>query len=397
MAIAKEALFKSITLSQILVAHILRVPLKYCYRSRKLKWAIGPVEIAGVASSLSAVLEKSKTFFISSHPFYSLPKARPAGGSAGFLNKLELLFSGPYFLAKISAQFEGAVYIGNLGYLVSRMDQREQEFRFLRRYGLKIVCVLTGSDIRSVTSMLGDAKISGSENIASYLALASPQLATESHERVIEERCKIINHYADLVFTSPFDQKSYLRDDAKTFTPFLPAEKFSNNIGKFFDSHKLIVVHAPSSPAIKGTPLVRAAVSRLKKEGFEFEYMELQGVRNSEVISHLRKAHVVLNEFYAFVPGVFGVEGLANSCVVLTRASHVHDPTIPGNPEEAWIPTEPNKVYDNLRWVLEHPSKLERIATSGYNWALDYAHEATGGQSFAKELEILLASSSSPL
>lgn len=394
MAMAKKALFKSVALFQILLAHILRVPLRAYFRSRELKWAIGPVEIAGVARSISGVLEKSKTFFVSRHPFYKPTKARRSWVSSGFLKNLSLLFWGPYCLARVSAQFKGAVYVGNLGYLVSRTDQREKEFQFLRHYGQKIVCVLTGSDIRSVSSMLRDAEESGMENIATFLALASPQLATELHERVIEERCRVINKYSNLIFTSPFDQKSYLRKDSKTITPFLPAEQFSNDMGKFFEPEKLIVVHAPSSPVIKGTPLVRSAVKRLKQEGFEFEYVELQDVANSEVIDHLRRAHVVLNEFYAFVPGVFGIEGLANTCVVLTRASHVHDPSIPGNPNGAWIPTEPDEVYDHLLWVLKNPTKLATIAIAGHKWALDYAHENSGGQRFADELEVLLNSSS---
>lgn len=396
MALAKEAFFRCIALFQILLAHILRVPLKAYYRSRKMKWAIGPVEIAGVARSISGVLEKSQKFFISSHPFYKLTKVRRSGGPSGFLKNLFLFFWGPYLLARVSAQFEGMVYIGNLGYLVSRLDQREQEFQFLRHYGRKIVCVLTGSDIRSVSSMLRAAEESGLENIATYLAIASPQLATEAHERTIRKRCSVINNYADLIFTSPFDQRSYLREDSKTITPFLPAEQFSSNLEKFHDLEKLLLVHAPSSPVIKGTTLVRSAVRRLEQEGFDFEYMELQDVANSEVIDHLRRAHVVLNEFYAYVPGVFGIEGLANTCVVLTRASHVHDPSIPGNPNEAWIPTEPDEVYDHLLWVLQNPTKLSTIATAGYKWALDYAHETSGGLRFAEELEDLLASGSGP-
>ena len=150
-------------------------------------------------------------------------------------------------------------------------------------------------------------------------------------------------------------------------------------------------MHAPSSPFIKGTPLVRSAVSRLRQEGFKFEYVELQNAANSEVISHLRRAHVVLNEFYAFIPGVFGIEALANTCVVLTRASHELDPSIPGNPNSAWIPTEPYQVYDHLLWALQHPERLAAIASAGFNWALAYAHEDSGGLEFAKELGELIS------
>jgi hypothetical protein len=378
---------------QLGLAHIIRLILKPVFAGTNLNWAIGPVEIAGVARSIKSVLPLSEIISVSEHPFYQLSKTDflRSFTSKGPSKQLYLLFAGAYFLAKISAQFRGVVYVGNLGYLISRCDQRAREFAFLKRHGLKIVCVLTGSDIRSVTSMLQDAKESGRENIASYLALVSPSLATEYHETVIHERCRVINRHADIIFTSPFDQKSFLRSDAKTLTPFLPSKLFNSSAQKFENLSKLIIVHAPSSPFIKGTPLVRSAVSRLRQEGFKFEYIELQNVANSEVIGHLRRAHVVLNEFYAFVPGMFGAEALASKCVLLTRASHDLDPSIPGNPNEAWIPTEPYQVYDHLLWALQNPERLAPIASAGFEWALAYAHEDSGGIEFAKELEELIS------
>lgn len=388
----KHVFLKSVLIFQVGLAHIFRSFLRPVFARANLNWAIGPVEIAGVARSIQVVLPESEIITISKHPFYQLPKTDSVSifSSKGIAKQIYLLFGGAYFLAKISAQFKGVVYVGNLGYLISRADERACEFSFLRRYGLKIVCVLTGSDIRSVTSMIQDAEKSGRENIASYIALVAPSLSTENHESVIQERCRVINHYADIIFTSPFDQKSYLRRDAKTLTPFLPAKLFSNHSQKFNDFSELIIVHAPSSPFIKGTPLVRSAVSRLRHEGFKFEYVELRNVANSDVIGHLRRAHVVLNEFYAFIPGVFGIEALANTCVLLTRASHEHDPSIPGNPNEAWIPTEPYQVYDNLLWALQHPERLGEIASAGFNWAQAYAHEDSGGLAFAKELSELI-------
>ena len=394
----KHKLYSCVLTFQLSLAHIIRAILKQISSGPESDWALGPNEVAGLCRSIHRVLKKSKIFEVTSHPFYEPRKRVPLLFKTAFriLKMATLLFMGPYYLARISLQFNGAIYVGNLGYLVSRVDQREKEFRFLRHYGRKLVCVLTGSDIRSVSSMLKDAAESGRENIATYLAQVAPKLATELHEKIIKKRCSVINQYADLIFTSPFDQKSYLREDSKILTPFLSAEKFRRDTEKFCEPDKLIVVHAPSSPAIKGTPLVRSAVDRLKREGFEFKYVELQGVANSEVIDHLRTAHVVLNEFYAFVPGVFGIEGLANTCVVLTRASHVHDSSIPGDPKEAWIPTEPDEVYDHLLWVLQNPAKLATIATAGYSWALDYAHETSGGRRFAEDIEELLASGSGP-
>jgi hypothetical protein len=233
--LAKRVLIKAVLFLQLGLANIIRLALKPVFARTELNWAIGPVEIAGVARSIKSVLPLSEIITVSEHPFYQLSKTGflQILSSKGPAKHLYLFFLGAYLLAKISAQFRGVVYVGNLGYLISRGDQRAREFAFLKRHGLKIVCVLTGSDIRSVTSMLQDAKQSGRENIASYLALVSPSLATEDHETVIQERCRVINSYADIIFTSPFDQKSFLRSDSKTLTPFLPSKRFSSSAQKF--------------------------------------------------------------------------------------------------------------------------------------------------------------------
>ena len=381
----KSLVFLGILFVQLALVNFLRFLLLLAPSRPKLVWAVGPAEVAGVARSIGRVLPSSQLFIMADHAFYSTKEMNQLQALASKLIPIELyrFFVGPFYLARISTHFSGAVYIGSRGYLVSSTDQREREFRFLKKHGRKIICVLTGSDIRSVKSMLLDSEQSGSENIANYIALVAPSLATEDHEMVIRHRCAAINTYADLVFTSPFDQKSFLRKDSRVFTPFLESKFFSEGEEKFQQLEDIVIFHSPSSPVIKGTQLVRSAISRLRNEGHQFRYIELLGVKNTVVMEALRVAHIAVNEFYAYVPGVFGVEALANKCVLVTRASHAHDPSIPGTPERAWVPTEPYKVYETLLRLLTERESLLGIAREGYNWATEHAHEESAGREFA--------------
>lgn len=38
---------------------------------------------------------------------------------------------------------------------------------------------------------------------------------------------------------------------------------------------------------------------------------------NEEVLNNLKNSHILLNQFYHFVPGLLGIEGMANHCAVL--------------------------------------------------------------------------------
>ena len=58
----------------------------------------------------------------------------------------------------------------------------------------------------------------------------------------------------------------------------------------------------------------------MQLEGYNFDYIELSNKENRIVLEELKQAHIVLNQFYSFTPGLFGVEALANNCAVLMSA-----------------------------------------------------------------------------
>ena len=133
-----------------------------------------------------------------------------------------------------------------------------------------------------------------------------------------------------------------------------------------------VIVHAPTSPVIKGTPLVRAALKALKEQGYDFEYLELTNRSNAEVLAALDRAHIVLNQFYAFIPGIFGIEALAANAVLLTSADGTIEPTLPPGANEAWVVTPFWQVYDKLKAVLDNPDTMQSQADRGTAWVGEY-------------------------
>jgi hypothetical protein len=81
---------------------------------------------------------------------------------------------------------------------------------------------------------------------------------------------------------------------------------------------------------------------------------------------------VVLNEFYAFVPGQFGVEAMASHCALVTSADERIETSLSPGANAAWMVTEYWNIYDNLKRLLDHPALIRHYADAGFAWASEY-------------------------
>ena len=125
----------------------------------------------------------------------------------------------------------------------------------------------------------------------------------------------------------------------------------------------------------------------LALDGFVFDYVEKIEVPNSEILEQLSKSHIVINELYAFMPGVFAIESMAHSCAVLTRADPHFEKSLPIGSDKAWVVTPSYLLYRNLRSLLENPELIETQALNGFKWALNNASLQSEGPKLQKILD----------
>jgi len=326
-----------------------------------------------MVGSIAAALPRSYAAIATRHVFdydfdyhYSGPETS--------LPYLVQRFQEAWHFGKMAASAGGFVYIGQNGFLRALRDNREFEFSFLASRGKRIICYFTGNDIRSLRKMAELERRMGIPNIGTYLPLASPATGTKAYDDRRQALARTADEYADVIFSSAVDQASYLTRKTEPFLYFFPDEKVLDTLEKFDSESPIVVLHAPSSPIIKGTPLVRAAVAELQAEGWDFEYVELSGVQHDEVERHLRRAHIVLNQFYSFLPGVFGIEAMAAGTVVLMSADERHEPDLPAGAGTAWISTKHYEVASRLREVLKMSAdERRRVAAAGQSWVREHA------------------------
>lgn len=333
-------------------------------------WILGVQEIASFLRNMSESLHGVKSVCLYDTPFYTFGYDVDWTGSSRVQQFKRLIF-GPILLGYFVSRYQGFIYLGSAGFLISDYDGRDAEMAFIKAKHKKIVVFFLGSEIRSYALQKQYCEENDIELVVTYQAYVNPTVGSQKKEELRKRLAKAADSYADVIFNPPIDQMSYLKRNSEDMLYFYPERLFNRNHRKWLDLEKLKIFHGPSSPIIKGTPLVRAAIKKLKMEGYDFDYHEISGVDHAVILNHLATSHIVLNQFYAQVPGVFGVEAMANGCVLLTSADKNIEQSLPKGANEAWIVTPYWDIYDRLKAVLETPAPLlMKQADIGYQWAL---------------------------
>jgi len=351
-------------------------------RKNHYSWVVGVKEIAANIHHISQSLDNTYSVLLYPGRFYQF--------KYDFSYIKYRLLVGPVLLGKLLNQAEGFFYIWSKGFLMEHLDDsREFELNFIKKKNKKIACFFCGSEIRSVRLMIEYAKKTNLENIATYMPQTNPHVLKDYHDQRVKRLALVSEKYADIIFNSSMDQMAYFTKPTSGFRYFYPDSKIKKHDKKFQNIRLIKIVHTPSSPFIKGTPLVRAAIKKLTEEGYEFQYVELTGVPNNKVLEELQDAHIVLNEFYAFVPGLFGIEAMASHCALLTSADKTIETDLPTGSNEAWIVTKYYQVYDNLKKLLDDPALLKPQADAGFKWVLKHASCSSSGKKLSEILEKL--------
>lgn len=377
----------------LLVFNIQKMMLQITYAVCKLVvkpekdlWVVGIEEVANIVNNVSTVFEKVYSVNFLVHRFYGANHYNTNFGKMSPKMALVLRFVfGPILLGYLAARASNFFYVWESGFLFHRFDGRAYEFDFLKKRGKKIVTFFCGSDIRSPHLSIEHAKKLDIDVMATYQALSDPKFASPEFEARVRRTAEVADRYVDHIFNAPVDQIGYIKRDVHPFVYFYPDEKFNRNADKYNDVKRVKIVHAPSSFIIKGTQLIRAAIKKLKLQGYDFEYVEIINMPHAVVMHHLQTAHIVVNELYAFVPGIFGLEAMASYCAVLTSADREIETTLPIGANDAWMVTKYWEIYENLKKMLDDPALMRATAERGYEWA--YANcRASVTRQYMKEI-----------
>lgn len=223
------------------------------------------------------------------------------------------------------------------------------ELRALRFLRKRIVVVFFGSDARPAYLDGIDAN--------------RPDATTDQLIALTREKRRVIRRlerYADVIVShGPYSQ--LLRREYANWIqigiPTLMQDSTPASTGP-----RVRVLHAPSNSLAKGTSLIRDMVARLRDDGLEIDYREVQGASNAHVRALIAETDVVVDQLYADTPmAVLASEAAAAGKPVLVGS--LDWPTIIAGIDRDALPPSircaPEVLGDALRELVESPEARE--------------------------------------
>ncbi|WP_461536853.1 hypothetical protein [Spongorhabdus nitratireducens] len=192
-------------------------------------------------------------------------------------------------------------------YCANRSFMAFLDLPILKLFGKKIIYQMHGCDSRA-------PYLDGAYNKGKLLPLKSLYKATYIKKKVM----RITERYADIVVNIPpqaqLCEKRYINwlNIGLCCYPYnypIVNDKTDNK------KNYIRVLHCPSRPEAKGTPIIRKSVEKLIKKGLKIDYIELSGVPNIKVIEEISRADLIVDQVYAD----YAMPGLATEAAWLSK------------------------------------------------------------------------------
>ena len=89
---------------------------------------------------------------------------------------------------------------------------------------------------------------------------------------------------------------------------------------------KPLIVHAPSNRKVKGTQYILDAISLLKGNNFEFDFMLVENMKFEDALNIYKSSDIVIDQLFIPGSGKLATECLAYGKIVLSRMNYENYP-----------------------------------------------------------------------
>lgn len=173
-----------------------------------------------------------------------------------------------------------------------------------------------------------------------------------SDEEQIKRRLEYLASLIDHCVVSDHELYQYVKGYHKQvhfIKQSIDLDSYTPDPNFVFRKHKPVVVHAPTSPEIKGTQYILKAVEDLKHH-FDFEFILVQGKSHDEARKIYQQADIVLDELLCGSYGILAIESMAMGKPVITYINEHIRETYPA--ELPLVSANPLTVKEVLKNLL---------------------------------------------
>ena len=191
------------------------------------------------------------------------------------------------------------------------------------------------------------------------------------HPRLDENKIKIMRWQNLWV-----DRFTAIRNLCASASEIIPSEKirndfwinnvhldFSKEIPCYKPNKIPVIVHAPTSPGIKGSIFIEKAIQRLKKDGLNFKYIYLEKTPYKQALRVYReKADIIVDQLFIGGFGNLACEGMYYGRPV---CCYLIGDVLKWYPDCPIVNCTIENLYEKLAWLIKNPEIRVEIGKKG--------------------------------
>jgi len=180
----------------------------------------------------------------------------------------------------------------------------------------------------------------------------------------------LYSKFADNILVSTPDLLEWAPDGIWLPNPVDPKEY--EPIESIPQNSKLRILHAPSSRKTKGTEYVIQAIDKLKKYGFDIEFILLENASHDEVLKQIKLSDVIVDQF---VLGWYGMFSLEAMCMKKPVLCYIREDLAEKYQNLPILNTKPEFLCDNLIKLIENKELRLELGIIGQKY-IEKVHES---------------------
>jgi glycosyltransferase involved in cell wall biosynthesis len=198
----------------------------------------------------------------------------------------------------------------------------------------------------------GDARLLGMARKNNPYLFRLPGISDEERDKEVRRRLETISKYVRFVATDP-EMAEY--SELYFNKVFILRQPIDLTEGKCMfprrDTKKPVVVHIPTIPIFKGTAYIEATVERLKSEGLDFEFRQMESnLTQEQVRGRLLEADIYVDELLCGSYGLTPIESMSCGKPTIT---YIREDLVDKYPKELpLVNANPDTIYSKLKELI---------------------------------------------
>lgn len=204
-----------------------------------------------------------------------------------FWHSISELLMLPVFVYAIFS-YDIFIFISGSSFLRNNID-----LPILKLFRKKVIFLYVGSDARPPYIDGSSMAIDSGRDIKECIKLT----------KRIRKKIKWSERFADYIIAHPGYAHFFSKEIILGLCMGIPRELSINEQRCIAKPDGMIkIVHSPSHPEAKGTPIIRSVIASLQRKGYNIEFIEITGQPNSVVLDYLAKCDFVVDQLYSDTP-----------------------------------------------------------------------------------------------